>query len=161
MTKRPVKNKKYVSKEEALERLKRYCVYQDRCHQEVRNKLKDLGVYGDDLDDIVLALLQDNFLNEERFTRSFVRGKFRFKNWGRRKLTLELKKREISDYCIRKGMEEIEEEDYIQTLNELLEKKKRETQGYTEFETKKKMAEFAIRRGFESELVWSEINRNF
>jgi regulatory protein len=73
----------YVSKEDALKKLQRYCAYQDRCHQEARRKLLDLGIYGDDLEEIISELISDNFLNEERFARSFARGKFRIKGWGK------------------------------------------------------------------------------
>ena len=115
--------KKYHSKEEALDKLQRYCAYQDRCHQEVRSKLLDLGIYGEDLEEIIVQLISDNFLNEERFARSYARGKFRIKRWGRNRIWQELQKRQISDYCLRKAMEEIDEAEYQKTLWELLEKK--------------------------------------
>jgi regulatory protein len=106
------KKKKYISKDDALLKLQAYCAYQDRCHSEVRSKLLDLGIYGDDLEDIIVALIEDNFLNEERYARSYARGKFRIKQWGRLRIRRELKFRKISDYCIRKAMEEIDENDY-------------------------------------------------
>ena len=77
--------KKWLSTEEALLKMQQYCVYQDRCHQEVRSKLLDLGVYGDRLEEIIARLIAENFLNEERFARSFARGKFRMKQWKFRK----------------------------------------------------------------------------
>ena len=90
--------KKYLSKEDALKKLQRYCAYQDRCHQEVRSKLLDLGIYGHDLEEVIVALIEDNFLNEERFARSFTRGKLRIKHWGRNKILQELKKKNI--FCL-------------------------------------------------------------
>ena len=75
--------KKYVSLDKALQKLQRYCAYQDRCHQEVRAKLLSLGVYGDEMEEIIVSLIEDKFLDEERFARSFARGKFRLKQWGR------------------------------------------------------------------------------
>ena len=93
------KAKKYISPEDALAKLQRYCAYQDRCHQEVRTKLIDLGVFGDTLEEIITDLIKDNFLNEERFARSYARGKFRMRKWGRIKIRQELKLRKISDYC--------------------------------------------------------------
>ncbi len=146
--------KKYVSKEDALDKLQRYCVYQDRCHQEVRSKLLDLGIYGDDLEEIIIDLIGDNFLNEERFARSFARGKFRMKRWGRMRIQQELKKRQISDYCRRKAMEEIEEADYYEVLTNLLEKKLSITKATNEYQRKSKTGAYAIGRGFESHLVW-------
>ena len=114
--------KKYISKDDALSKLQRYCAYQDRCHQEVRSKLLDLGIYGDDLEEIISDLISENFLNEERYARSYARGKFRIKRWGRMRIQQELKQRKISAYCLRKAMEEIEEEEYEQTLRTILEK---------------------------------------
>ena len=117
------KKHKYISKADALTRLQRYCAYQDRCHQEVRNKLLELGIFGDDLEEIIYDLIQENFLNEERYARSFARGKFRIKKWGRNRIRQELKMRNISDYCLRKAMTEIEENQYLNVLREVLRKK--------------------------------------
>jgi regulatory protein len=151
----------WISKEKALQKLMKYCAYQDRCHQEVRNKLLSLGVYGDELDDIMVTLLQENFLNEERFAQSFVRGKFRLKKWGRHKIVRELKNKDISEYCIKKGLEEIVEGDYKETLQEIMHKKWQETKAKNDFEKKKKVADFAIRKGYETHLVWDTISDIF
>lgn len=102
-------------------------------------------------------LITDNFLNEERFARSYARGKFNIKRWGRIRITQELKKRKITDYCIRKAMEEIEEEDYQKTLHQLIEKKASQMEDPFSFQNKAKIAAFLIRRGFESKLVWEAI----
>jgi len=103
----------------ALAKLQKYCVYQDRCHSEARTKLLKLKVYGDDLENVMSELIQEDFLNEERFARSFVRGKYRMKKWGRDKIRMELKKKSISAYCIKKGMEEIEEDTYMSNAENL------------------------------------------
>ena len=149
----------YISKEEALKKLQRYCAYQDRCHKEVRTKLLDLGVYGHDLEEVIVALIEDNFLNEERYAKSFVRGKLRMKHWGKNKILRELKMKNISAYCIKKGMEEIEEEEYHQILENLVEKKDRLTKEPDKFKKRKKLADYAIRRGFEPALVWNMVKR--
>jgi len=108
---------------EALVKLQHYCAYQDRCHQEVRTKLLSLKVYGDQLEQVMSSLISDDYLNEERFARSYARGKFRIKKWGHNRIRQELKFRKISDYCIRKAMEEIEEEGgYNEQLKSVLEK---------------------------------------
>ena len=109
----------------ALKKLQAYCAYQDRCHKEVRSKLLDLGMRGHDLEVIMAELVEDNFLNEERFARSYVRGKFRIKRWGRIKIRLELKRRNISAYCIKKGMTEIDDNDYYTTLENIILKNKK------------------------------------
>lgn len=152
------KSKKYLTKQEGLQKLQRYCAYQDRCHQEVRSKLIELGIYGDDLEEIIVELIEENFLNEERFARSYARGKFRFKCWGRIKITRELKMRKISDYLIRKALEEIPETDYQQELYQFLERKLPLIKAKNDFERKQKLAAYAQRRGFESEYIWQTVN---
>ena len=148
-------NKKRIDKITALKKLQRYCVYQDRCHQEVRMKLINLGVYGSDLENVITELIEDNFLNEECFACSYARGKFRMKGWGRVRIVQELKQRRISEYCIRKAMKEIEDEDYINTLKALLTKKENISKETDKFKLNGSLANFAIRRGFESSIVWS------
>lgn len=152
MKKRP--DKKYISKAEALTKLQRYCAYQDRCHSEVRSKLLEIGIYGQDLEDIIAHLIEEKFLDEERYARSFARGKFRMKQWGRRRIQQELKQRDISDYCIRKALEEIKEEDYLKTLEEVLEKRAGHLAEESDFARKAKLAQYAMSRGFESDLIW-------
>lgn len=149
----------WTSKEDALKKLQRYCAYQDRCHQEVRKKLINLGIYGEDLEDVITDLITDNFLNEERFARSYARGKFRMKQWGRTRITRELKQREVSEYCIRKAMEEIEEEAYLKTLHGVLEKRLPKIKETKAYQVRKKLADYAIRRGFETSLVWEKVKR--
>ena len=149
--------KAYISKEEALKKLQRYCAYQDRCHYEVRSKLLKLGVYGLDLEEVMADLISDNFLNEERFARSYARGKFRLKHWGRNRIIRELNMRKISDYCQRKAMEEIEEEDYLETLQMVLEKKNRLLKVDNDYTRRQKLFQFLQQRGFETDLSWNAI----
>lgn len=151
------KSSKYVSRDEALARLQSYCAYQERSHQEVRSKLLDLNIYGDDLEEIIAGLISDNFLNEERFARAYARGKFRMKQWGKRRIVQELKRHDVSTYSIRKAMEEIEPEDYKNTLLDVIRKKKNLLATETDFELQNKLAQYAISRGFEPELVWEII----
>ncbi len=154
--------KKYISREEALLRMQRYCAYQDRCHQEVRRKLLDLGIYGDDLEEIMAQLVEEKFLDEERFARAFARGKFQIKSWGRIKILQELKARQISAYCQRKAMEEIEDEAYMDRLKQYLRSKLKEgNEEILGFEQQQKAAQFAMRRGFEPELVWDTLRQIF
>ncbi len=146
-----------LSKKDALIRLQKYCAYQDRCHQEVRSKLLEIGMYGDELEEIMAELITENFLNEERFARSYARGKFRMKHWGKNRIRRELRFRKISDYCIRKAMEEVDEEGYLPALRELLEKKKRLLREKDTYKLRQKLGQHALRRGFESELVWKMV----
>lgn len=149
---------KWYTKEEALSSLQRYCAYQDRCHQEVRQKLRDMGVYPDWQDEIILALLEDNFLNEERFACSFARGKFRMKKWGRQRIKRELKRRQISDYCIKKALQEIEEADYQAALQSLILKKAAQVRTEDQWEQKQKVARYVLQRGYEPQILWPMIH---
>lgn len=151
------KEKKFHTKEEALDKLQRYCAYQDRCHLEVRTKLLDLGIYGDDLEEVIVELIRENFLNEERFARSYARGKFRMKRWGRNRIKRELKFRQISAYCLRKAMEEIDEDEYQEVLTTILTKKIASTKAANDFLRKSKAGAYAISRGYEPGLVWEII----
>jgi len=145
----------------ALSKLQRYCAYQDRCHKEVRSKLLDIGMRGHDLEVIMSELIEADFLNEERFARSYVRGKFRIKRWGRVKIRIELKRRDISAYCIKKGMSEIDDMEYYEALEKTILTKRKILKPDSEFKQKGKLAQHAIRRGFESGLVWEVVHEVF
>lgn len=144
-----------MTKEEALDKLQRYCSYQDRCHQEVRTKLLSLKIYGDWLEEVMSDLIQEGYLNDERFAKNYARGKFRIKGWGKVRITRELKFRKISDYCIRKAMIEIDEEGgYEETLVNHIEKyiDLREAKMIKPL-LKQKAYAHGISKGFESYLV--------
>jgi len=155
------KQKKIVfTHEQALDALQDYCAYQDRCHKETRQKLRELGYYGDPAEEVICDLIKEKYLDEERFARSFARGKFKIKRWGRQKITRELKFREISAYCIKKGLTEIEDEEYEQVLeNELLRRNRLEKKGLHPYLRRRKLADYMFTRGYESHLTWEAINR--
>lgn len=146
-----------LSQQIALDKLKRYCAYQDRCHQEVRKKIISLKIYGDDLEEIITALIKEDYLNEERFARSYARGKFRIKQWGRNKIKQQLYGRRISDYCIRKAMTEIDEEEYFQALQSIISKQVLKHDTLTKLLAKDKAIKYAITRGYESNLIFQVI----
>jgi regulatory protein len=151
--------KKFLSQDEALLKMQQYCAYQERCQDEVRTKLIELGVFGDVLENIIADLILDNFLNEERFALAFAGGKFRIKHWGRIKIVQELKSRKISEYSIRKALaSELNEEDYKATLLEVLNKKAKLLSESDKFKKNQKLAQYALGRGFEMELVWQCLN---
>ncbi|WP_271406288.1 regulatory protein RecX [Tenacibaculum soleae] len=151
-------NKKVFTVDEVKKKLEQYCVYQDRCHKEIEQKIKDYNLIPEARELILLSLLQDNFLNEERFSKSFARGKFRIKKWGKERIVRELKFRNISKYNITIGLKEIDEEEYISTLYSLLEKKNKLTIETNQFKRKKKIADYLLYKGFESSLVYQAIN---
>lgn len=140
-------------KDLALAKLKKFCAYRDRCHAEVRNKLLKLEIYGDDLEEIIAELITEGFLNEERYARSYTRGKFRINQWGRTKIVQGLKAKGIPDSLIRLSMEEIDEKQYLETLTGLLQKKMHSLGERNSALQRKKLFSFALGRGFEYELV--------
>ena len=148
------KTKKKLTPAQALIKAQMTCVYQERCQQEMRDKLYDWGLYPDAVENTIALLISDNYLNEERFAKAFAGGKFRIKKWGKIKIKIELKKRKISDYCIRKAMQEIEDGDYMKILKAIIAKKSKAIKGGKEQVRNYKIAQYAASRGFESDLIW-------
>jgi regulatory protein len=140
-----------------LEKIRKYCAYQERCHDEVKQKLKTLGVYGLEAEAMMLALIESNFLNEERFACAYAGGKFRTKKWGRLRIVNELKRRHISAYCIQKGLKEISDGDYRKTLLQLIEKNWKQ-QKESKIEIRRNLvAKALMRKGYEPELTWAMV----
>ncbi|WP_295981377.1 regulatory protein RecX [uncultured Algibacter sp.] len=144
--------------EEALSKLQNYCSYQERCHQEVRRKLVSMRMIPEAIDQIIVALLDHNFLNEERFAKAYVRGKFRIKKWGRRRLTLELKKKEIGIFNINQAISQINELDYLEVFNDLSESRLSFIKESNKLKKRKKLADYLLYRGWESHLVYQRVN---
>jgi regulatory protein len=153
--------RKSYSLEQALSRLQRYCTYQDRCHIEVERKLTEMRMIPQAKEQIIMSLIEDDYLNEERFALAFVKGKFRIKKWGRIRLKAELKKRKISKYLIKSALEQISEKDYLFTFEELANRKANSIKADSILLKKKKLADFLIYRGWESSLVNNKVNQLF
>ncbi len=130
-----------------------FCAYQERTLKEVRQKLREWEVADDDSEPVIAELIAQNYLNEERFARSFARGKFRVKKWGRLKIRQEMKLKGLSNELIQKGLTEIDGDAYEEVLRDLLEKKARSLRGES-VAVKQKIVRFALSRGFESDIVW-------
>ena len=148
---------KVLTPQQAKQKIQQYCAYQERSHLEVRNKLYGYGLHRSDVDEILTGLLTEGFLNEERFAKAFAGGKFRMKKWGRIKITHALEAKGVSQNCIRIGLKEIEEVDYIATLRGLLKEK---AQGLTNdnlYTLRDGLSKYAIQKGYEPEIVWKEI----
>ena len=145
---------KPISKADALAKLQKYCAFQERSVREVQSKLYELGVFKNDQDAIIASLEEDNFLNEERFAGSFARGKFLIKGWGRNRIRQELKMKGISDGCINKAMKEIVQPAYEQTLETMLARRKELLREEDAYKLKNKLAQYAMRLGYESDLIW-------
>jgi regulatory protein len=152
-------SKKTWSKEQALQKAKHYCAYQERCHQEVKEKLYSLGLWKRDVEECLSTLIEENYLNEERFAIAFAGGKFRVKNWGRTKIKYELQQKKVSPYCIKRAMKEIDDADYQKTLKKLGEEKWKSLKGEKNiFIKKKKTQDYLVQKGYEYELVNDFIN---
>ena len=150
-------NKRVYDIKIAIERLKNYCALQDRCQWEVTQKMKEWGLLEMTQNHILEILIQEKYVDEERFAQSFCRGKFLIKKWGKVKITNELKKKKISNICIKKGLEEIDLTEYDLLLENLLTKKNDTLRDKNHFTRKSKLARFLIQRGFEGNLVWDKI----
>lgn len=150
--------KKHLTEEQAIQKLRQYCAYQERSHSEVKQKLWDLGVWRSEHDAIISSLIDDDYLNEERFAKAFVGGKFRMKEWGRKKIYYGLKEKGIGDYLIKQAMKEIDEEVYRKTLHHLTEKKWQSLKGEHHLVRKKKTMDYLLQKGYEHELVTGVVN---
>lgn len=152
-------SQKIITHIDGLEKAKYYCAYQERCHKEVEDKLREWDLTLDEIDHIILQLINENYLNEERYAQAYAGGKFRIKRWGRRKIVQKLKEKKVSEYCIKKGLEEIEEDEYIHVLSELIEKRYSSQKEKNPFLKKKKVAAYLFGRGFENELIWQGLEK--
>ena len=145
--------KKYLTKEQALQKLKHYCAYQERCHSEVKEKLYQLGVWKKEHDEIIASLIEENYLNEERFAIAYAGGHFRIKQWGRIKIKYELKQKQVSEYSIKKALKQIEDEEYGKVLEKLAREKYAALKKEQFLVRKKKTADYLVSKGYEADLV--------
>ncbi|MFZ1328105.1 MAG: regulatory protein RecX [Chitinophagaceae bacterium] len=145
--------KKYLTKEQAWQKLKHYCAYQERCHSEVKEKLYQLGVWKKEHDEIIASLIEENYLNEERFAVAYAGGHFRIKQWGRIKIKYELKQKQVSEYSIKKALKQIEDEEYGKVLEKLAREKYAALKKEQFLVRKKKTADYLVSKGYEADLV--------
>ena len=146
--------KQTLTKEQALQKIKHYCAYQERCHQEVKEKLYSLGMHRKDVDELISQLIEENYLNEERFAIQYAGGKFRMNHWGKVKIKYALKQKQVSEYCIKKALLQIDNDAYIKTLEKLATEKqhllKNETNHFIKL---RKVQDYLLQKGFESDLI--------
>jgi len=157
MTVRPTT--KTYTVDEAKQKLERYCAYQDRCHKEVKTRLLEMRMIPEVIDHIIAHLIQENYVNEERFARNFTLGKFRQKQWGRNRIIRELKQREISSYIINSVLPEIENE-YLSTFEAIAQKRYNQLQGENDkYKKRKKLADYLTYRGWEGNLIYDKVKQ--
>lgn len=148
------------TREQSLLKIKPYCAYQERCHSEVRDKLYSFGLHKNEVEEIISTLITENYLNEERFAIQFAGGKFRMKQWGKVKIKQALKFRQVSEYCIGKALNEIEGDEYEKTFQKIAEQKWKTLKGEKNiFIKKRKLHDFLIHKGFETNMIHDVVNR--
>ena len=150
--------KKYWSVEEAKGKLETYCAYQERSQWEVRRKLYEKGIKGDPAEELICDMIASDFLNEERFARSFARGKFRIRNWGKIRISRELKLRQVGPKCIQLGLSEIDPDEYYDTLLSQAAKKWQKTIEKEPTKKRYKVITYLMAKGFEQDLVQDAIS---
>jgi regulatory protein len=154
------KSVKVYTLSEAFVKITSFCAYQERTQQEVRSKLYEYGIKTDEVEEIIVKLIKDNYLNEERFAKAYAGGKFRVKKWGRIKIIKSLEIKGLSPNCIKLGLKEINEEDYMATIQSIIEKKGSAIVAKNDYQKQYKISTYLISRGFEGELVWSILKKS-
>ena len=142
---------------EAKLKLEHYCAYQERCHSEVAEKLRSLAMTAAESDEIIVHLINQNFLNEERFARAFARGKHRIKKWGRNRIVSELKQRNISQANINYALKEISPDEYQTSFDELSQRHWESISERNVMKKRKKFCDFMLRKGYESDMVYQKV----
>lgn len=142
-----------LTKEQALQKLRQFCAYQERSHQDVQQKLYALKVARRDHDEIIATLIEEDYLNEQRFAEQFTGGKFRMKGWGKNKILQKLKEKNVSSFVINAAMKEIDEEDYLQNLKKDAEKKYEALKHEQHLVRKKKTINYLLQKGYEYSLI--------
>ena len=134
-----------------------FCAYQERCHYDVKNKLNKLGIFGDQLDEYICYLIDENYLSETRYSEAFVRGKYKNNNWGRIKIKMELNSKNISEWNINNALKQITEEDYEKKLFEICEKQMQNVDG-NQYKFKNKIIRRLTQKGWEMDLIIKCLN---
>lgn len=152
------RNRKVYTPLQARLKLESYCAYQERCQQEVRDKLYELGLHQEEVENIIAYLIENNFINEERFAKAFVRGKFRMNDWGKIKIIQHLKAKRIATPLIKIALTEIDEEEYIAKLDELIRKKVDKSLKKLSYNEKAKIVRYLQGKGYENDLIFQRLN---
>ena len=148
-----------LTKEQAWQKIKHYCAYQERSHYEAKQKLYGFGLYQSEVEQLLTKLIEEDYLNEERFAMQFAGGKFRMKHWGKVKINYELKQKGVSTYNIRRALQSIADTDYIATLQKLAEIKWEQLKGEQYIARQAKATSFLLQKGFELPLIQKAIQQ--
>lgn len=148
-----------MEKEEALVKMQNWCAYQERSQFDVRKKLQSLKLPTEQIDEVIVLLIEDNFLNEERFALAFAGGKFRIKHWGKQKIKNELRKHQVSDYCINKALASLGDDDYEKELKRLIEKKIAQSKQSDRRKMYYSVMNYLFAKGYESDKISKALNK--
>ena len=151
---------KRISITDAIIKARTYCNYRERCHKELREKLYDMGLWKKDVDQVIMQMMDENLLNEERYARSYARGHFYNKKWGKYKITVELRSKQIHDWLIKDALTEIDEADYESMILKLIKQKALEVKGKT-FEKKHKISRYLLQKGYSYNEINPHLNSQF
>src|SRR5690606_9327168 len=142
---------------EARQKIEKFCAYQERCHQEVHEKLRSFRLNDNEIGELIAHLIDHNFLNEERFARAFARGRHRIKNWGRDRIVNALRRRGFSSYNIKAALEEIPDEDYLSVFDNIADKQWNNIRESNPMKKRTKFFDFLLRQGYESEMICEKL----
>ena len=148
-----IRRQQQLSLDQALQKARHYCAYQERCHSEVKEKLYGFGLRKNDVEEALSRLIEDNYLNEERFAVQFAGGRFRLKHWGKVRIRYELKQRQVGEYCIKKALATINEEDYDRALTKLAESEWESLKNEEPFIRRQKVQAWLVRKGYETDRI--------
>lgn len=149
-----------IGMEQALQKIKQYCAYQERTHHETKEKLYSYGLYQHEVEQLLTQMIEENYLNEERFAIAYAGGKFRMNHWGRVKIRYEMKQKQLSEYCIQKGLASIDEEDYLATLQKLADNKLLQLKAEKNiFTRRRKLQQYLAQKGYESFMIAEVISK--
>jgi regulatory protein len=152
---------KNIGTEKAYEKIRHYCAYQERCHYEVREKLYSFGLYKDEVELLISQLIEEKYLDEERYAIAFAGGKFRIKHWGRVKIKYALKQNKLSDYCIKTALNSIDGDEYEKVLKALLEAKLKTLKSEKNLYIRnRKLQSYLMQKGFEADLISGLLKKN-
>ena len=151
------KSTEQFSLQEIQQKLEYYCAYQERCYKEVEGKLFDFHLTAEEKDQVLIYLIENNFINEERFAKSFARGKHNYKFWGKNRITNELKFRNISSRIIQEALKEIPENTYLENFHRLAEKHWDSIKERKGPQKNKKFVDFLLRKGYETSLIFEKL----
>src|SRR5688572_2837432 len=146
--------------ETALGKARKYCAYQERSQQEVRDKLYELGLHKKEVEQGIALLIEEGFLNEQRFAVAFAGGKFRINHWGRVKIRMALRSKKVTEYCIREALKQIPENEYNRVIEAIIKKRMKQVKYTDTLKRNYSVAQYLVGRGFEPELVWKTLNIN-